>query len=111
MPLRLWRRFRLVPGLRANLSKSGVSLSVGRRGAWYTSGPRGQRVTLGAPGTGLFWTERLLTPAAAPMSRPSLPHRIVYAILAVVAAASIVAIVVSISVIIYGCVMLAMSAG
>ncbi len=59
MSLRLWRRKQLFPGLRMNLSKSGLSLSVGRKGAWYTSGRRGQRVTLGAPGTGLFWTEKL----------------------------------------------------
>jgi hypothetical protein len=59
MSLRLWRRKQLFPGLRMNLSKSGVSVSVGRRGAWYTSGRRGRRVTLGALGTGLFWTEKL----------------------------------------------------
>jgi hypothetical protein len=59
MVLRLWRRKRLFPGARINLSKSGVSLSIGRKGAWYTAGKRGQRVTLGAPGTGLFWTERI----------------------------------------------------
>ena len=29
MPLRLWRRFRFAPGLRVNLSKSGLSLSAG----------------------------------------------------------------------------------
>jgi hypothetical protein len=29
MTLRLWRRFRIAPGLRVNLSKSGLSLSVG----------------------------------------------------------------------------------
>jgi Protein of unknown function (DUF4236) len=68
MRLRLWRRFRIVPGIRANLSRSGVSLSVGRRGAWYTTGPRGRRVTAGWPGTGLFWTERL-PPAAPPHGR------------------------------------------
>jgi hypothetical protein len=59
MTLRFFRRVRIIPGLRANLSRSGVSLSVGRRGAWYTAGPRGQRATVGLPGTGLFWTERL----------------------------------------------------
>jgi hypothetical protein len=59
MSLRLWRRKQLFSGMRVNLSKSGLSLSVGRKGAWYTSGPRGQRVTAGWPGTGLFWTEKL----------------------------------------------------
>jgi hypothetical protein len=30
MTLRFWRRVRIFPGLRMNLSRSGVSLSVGR---------------------------------------------------------------------------------
>ena len=55
--IRFWRRIRIAPGLRVNLSKSGASVSIGRRGAWYTLGPRSQRMTVGAPGTGLFWTE------------------------------------------------------
>jgi Protein of unknown function (DUF4236) len=41
MPLRLWRRFRIFPGVRVNLSKGGLSLSVGRRGARYTTGRTG----------------------------------------------------------------------
>jgi Protein of unknown function (DUF4236) len=65
MSLRIWRRQRLFPGARINLSKSGVSLSVGRRGAWFTTGNRGQRVTFGAPGTGLFWTEHAQTQKSA----------------------------------------------
>lgn len=64
MPLRFSRRFTLVPGLRVNLSRGGASLSVGHRGAWYSIGRRGGRATVGLPGTGLFWTERV--PAAAP---------------------------------------------
>jgi hypothetical protein len=38
MPLRFSRRVSLIAGLRVNLSKSGASLSIGHRGAWYTSG-------------------------------------------------------------------------
>jgi hypothetical protein len=26
---------------------------------WATSGPRGQRVTAGLPGSGLFWTQKI----------------------------------------------------
>jgi hypothetical protein len=52
--------------MRINLSKSGASISVGRRGAWLTSGPRGQRVTVGAPGTGLFLTQKLDSRRAQP---------------------------------------------
>ena len=49
-----------------NASRAGLSLSVGGRGAWLTSGTRGRRATVGLPGTGLFWTERLKPAAAAP---------------------------------------------
>jgi hypothetical protein len=57
MGVRFQRRFRL-PGLRVNLSKSGVSTSVGGRGAWFTMGPRGTRTTVGLPGSGLSYTEQ-----------------------------------------------------
>ena len=67
MSLRFTRRVSLIPGLRLNLSRSGPSLSVGHRGAWYTVGAKGRRVTLGLPGTGMFWTQHY-PPAAAPHS-------------------------------------------
>jgi len=59
MPLRSTRRLSIIPGLRINLSKSGASLSIGHRGAWYTVGHHRRRVTLGVPGTGLYWTEQV----------------------------------------------------
>jgi len=63
MPLRFSRRVSLIPGLRMNLSKSGPSLSVGHRGTWFTVGPRSGRATVGLPGSGLYWTEKV-SPAA-----------------------------------------------
>lgn len=76
MSFRFFRRIRIAPGIRLNLSGSGISASVGRRGAWYTIGANGRRqVTLGIPGTGLRFSER--TPvesksqaAAAPEPTP-----------------------------------------
>lgn len=56
MSLRFWRRVRLAPGVTLNLSKSTASLSFGPRGAKYTVSPRGNRSTVGIPGTGLFYT-------------------------------------------------------
>ena len=56
MSFRFWRRIRLAPGVTLNLSKSTASLSFGPRGAKYTISPRGNRVTAGLPGTGLFYT-------------------------------------------------------
>jgi hypothetical protein len=57
MGFRFQRRIRIGPGLRINLSKSGVSTSVGTKGAWFTAGPRGARTTAGIPGTGMSYTE------------------------------------------------------
>ena len=48
--LRFRRRIRLFPGVRINLSKSGVSTSIGIRGAHVTVGPTGTRTTVGLPG-------------------------------------------------------------
>jgi hypothetical protein len=57
MGFRFYRRVRIIPGVRLNLSKSGVSASIGGRGAWFTLGPKGTRSTVGLPGTGLYYTQ------------------------------------------------------
>lgn len=67
MGLRFHRSVRLLPGVRLNLSKSGVSASFGRRGAWLTVGPKGARATVGIPGTGLSYTEQ------SAWARPKVP--------------------------------------
>jgi len=59
MGFRFWRKIRIAPGVTLNLSKSGGSLSLGVRGAHFTVGPHGKRVTAGIPGTGLFYTSAL----------------------------------------------------
>jgi hypothetical protein len=50
MPFKL--RFRksisIVPGVKVNLSKSGVGASVGTKGARLSTGPRGTRASVGA---------------------------------------------------------------
>lgn len=56
MGLRFYRRFKILPGIRLNLSRSGVSASGGVRGAHVTIGPRGVRETVGIPGTGISYT-------------------------------------------------------
>ena len=76
--LRFYRRVSLIPGLRLNASRGGLSLSIGHRGLWYTIGPhRHRRVTLGLPGSGL-WTETI-PPARAPRAG----HRIAFAVLVI----------------------------
>jgi uncharacterized protein DUF4236 len=65
MGFRFRRRITIGPGFRLNLSKSGVSASVGTRGAWFTIGHGKTRETAGLPGTGLSYTEQQNTHAAA----------------------------------------------
>ncbi len=57
MGFRFFRRVRIIPGVRLNLSKSGMSASLGGRGAWFTVGPKRTRTTVGLPGTGLYYTQ------------------------------------------------------
>ena len=78
MGFRFYKRVSIVPGLRVNLSRSGPSLSIGHRGAWYTVGPRGRRVSAGLPGTGLYWTEKVS--AAAPLHAG---HRTVFVLVVI----------------------------
>ena len=75
MGLRFQRRIKVLPGVRINLSKSGVGLSVGGRGAHIGITARGQRYTsIGLPGTGLSWREYQRKPEdrsrAGPISAP-----------------------------------------
>ena len=72
--LRLYRRVKLAPGLTVNLSKSGPSLSVGPHGSKITVGRRGVRQTIGLPGTGVYMTRQLSSPArprATPVASPA----------------------------------------
>lgn len=59
MGFRFQRRIRLFPGLRLNVSKSGVSASAGVAGAHVTVGHTGASVAVGLPGTGLSWRQRI----------------------------------------------------
>ena len=56
MPFRFRRSIRIAPGVRLNLGKTGVSASVGGRGAHVTVGHGHTRATVGAPGSGFSYT-------------------------------------------------------
>jgi hypothetical protein len=56
MGWRFRRSIRVFPGISLNLSRSGVSTSVGVRGAHITVGHGKVRETVGIPGTGLSYT-------------------------------------------------------
>ncbi len=62
MGFRCRKSIRLFPGVRINLSKSGVSTSIGTPGATINISERGTRGTVGIPGTGLSYGEQLSKP-------------------------------------------------
>jgi len=60
MSLRFRKRIKIMPGLSMNLSKSGVGLSTGTKGARLSLGADGKvRGTAGISGTGIYATETL----------------------------------------------------
>lgn len=70
MGLRFRRSVRLFPGVRLNFSRSGVSTSIGVRGASVTLGQRGVYGNVGIPGSGLSYRTRLDTPVRTSPSTP-----------------------------------------
>lgn len=59
MGLRFRRSVKLAPGIRMNFSGSGVSWTVGPRGASVGIGKRGTYLNTGIPGTGFYARERM----------------------------------------------------
>lgn len=57
MAFRFRKSFKLVPGIRVNLSKRGASLSLGGRGFTTNLSSRGVRQTFSLPGTGMSWSK------------------------------------------------------
>ncbi|PAX07159.1 DUF4236 domain-containing protein [Sphingomonas lenta] len=61
MGFRFHKSIRILPGLRLNLSKTGVSASIGRPGATVNVSERGVRGTVGVPGSGMSYSEDIVT--------------------------------------------------
>src|ERR1035441_3413436 len=74
MGFRFSRRVSILPGLRLNLSGSGVSLSAGVRGAHINLGPRGLYGSAGIPGTGLSYRQ-CLDSSSRSYDHPSVERR------------------------------------
>jgi hypothetical protein len=69
MGFRFRRSIKIAPGIRLNVSKSGVSTSIGKRGATINISEKGAKATVGIPGTGISYTEKL---SSAKRSRPEI---------------------------------------
>ena len=59
MPVRFRRTFMLFPGVKVNVSKGGMSITVGRKGFHLNFSRHGVRQTTGLPGSGLSHTSYL----------------------------------------------------
>ena len=69
-----WRfrnSIRLMPGVRFNISKSGISTSLGPRGATINLGKQGARATVGLPGSGISHSQMLTSSAGGGLDAPS----------------------------------------
>lgn len=74
MGWRFRRSFRIAPGIRLNMGKSGfTSLSIGGHGATLNLGKRGVTSTVSLPGTGLSYQHRYKSPPPAQQTQPLLP--------------------------------------
>jgi hypothetical protein len=69
MGFRFRRRVSILPGVRLNFSRSGISTSIGTRGLWATYGKRGRRLTASIPGSGISYTTTSNAPSGAPARR------------------------------------------
>src|SRR5216683_2678506 len=79
MGIRYRRSVTIIPGVRINLTKRGLSTTVGPRGASVNIGPRGTHANLGLRGTGLSVRARLDSPrsrGAARISYRAIQHSI-----------------------------------
>lgn len=77
MGIRFQKRIKVLPGVTINASKSGLSTSLGPRGARVTLGHGQTRTTVGMPGTGLSHTtiesnQGSEDPARGPSARAAL---------------------------------------
>src|SRR5262245_9946429 len=59
MALRFRRSLSLLPGVRLNLTGGGASVRVGVKVFGYPVCTSGQRITVGLPGTGLYYTQKV----------------------------------------------------
>lgn len=61
MGFRFRKSWKILPGVRLNLSRRGIGTSVGIKGFHVSSGPSGKQVTTSIPGTGIYHVKRLST--------------------------------------------------
>jgi hypothetical protein len=71
MPFRFRKSIKIAKGLKINLSKSGISTTIGGRGASVNISKRGTRTTVGLPGTGLSYSSTSSMPGSTTPKAPA----------------------------------------
>jgi Protein of unknown function (DUF4236) len=74
MGFRFRRSVKILPSVRLNFGKRGISTSIGARGAHVTFGKTGTRTTVGVPGTGLSYTHLEKPHHKSPVVSPEEPQ-------------------------------------
>ncbi|MGQ9780150.1 MAG: DUF4236 domain-containing protein [Bacillota bacterium] len=74
LSFRFRKSIRLARGVRLNLSKSGVGLSIGGKGFRVDVGPRGVYTSADIPGTGLYSINYLGKPSKTANGKRPWPH-------------------------------------
>jgi len=74
MGIRFRKSLKLAPGIRMNFSGSGISWTLGPRGASVGIGKRGTFLNTGVPGTGLYSRQQLSSNTSARQNHSSRPE-------------------------------------
>ncbi|MGF1878807.1 DUF4236 domain-containing protein [Photobacterium frigidiphilum] len=88
MGFKFRKRIKIAPGININLSKSGVSASVGKPGATVNIGKNGVKGTVGIPDSGLSYSETLKSNANTKPNNGSSVFKVVGTIIVVFLAVS-----------------------
>ena len=83
MGFRFQKRIKILPGITINLSKSGLSTSLGPRGAKVTLGHGKTRTTIGIPGSGISQTS-IVSDDSEPKANNSIPAIVLLALAIIV---------------------------
>jgi hypothetical protein len=59
MAWRFFKSIKVLPGVRVNLSKTGLSVTLGSRGATLNIGRTGVSTAVGLPGSGISFREKI----------------------------------------------------
>ena len=59
MAFRFRKTLNIIPGVKVNIGKRGLSITTGRKGLSVTTGKKGVHLNVGAPGTGISFRTKI----------------------------------------------------